>query len=386
MASMTAHLMNPAPSAMELSSEELAENKRYGQLELACGLADKFIDLAFLSLMAFLIAPQLRLPMSEWVHTGTMQLVAFFGLTMLLHVVVSFPLTCYSGHVLEHQFKLSNLSFSGWFSRYLMQLGLSVVFLTLMFVGLYWTIWIFGKWWWLVGAGAFFVVNVLAGQLLPVLILPLFYKIEKLNRPDLADRIRHIAEGTGLSIEGVYRMDLSVETVKANALLAGLGHTRRVLLGDTALESFTPEELEVIFAHEIGHHVHRHTSKTMLIGVLYSAIGFWLCDRIVMTWAQAFEPLTTYRTLPAFTLPMMMLVLWAFTMLLEPLVNAISRHFERQCDRYALQKTGLVMAYISAFRKLARLNKDDPNPHPLEVFLFHSHPPIAERLAMAECV
>jgi STE24 endopeptidase len=83
---------------------------------------------------------------------------------------------------------------------------------------------------------------------------------------------------------------------------------------------------------------------------------------------------------------MMMLVLWAFTMLLEPLVNAISRHFERQCDRYALQKTGLVMAYISAFRKLARLNKDDPNPHPLEVFLFHSHPPIAERLAMAECV
>jgi len=386
MATMTAQLMNPAPPAAELTPDELAENKRYGQLELACDLADKAIDLAFLSIMAFLIAPYLREPMRAWFQTDTVQLVAYFVLTTLLHVAVSFPLTWYAGFSLEHQFHLSNLSFAGWLSRYVKQLALSMVFLSLMFVGLYWTIWVFGQWWWLVGAGAFFVVNVLVGQLLPVLILPLFYKIEKLNRPDLADRIGRIAEGTGLSIEGVYRMDMSVETVKANALLAGFGRTRRVLLGDTALDGFTPDELEVIFAHEIGHHVHRHTFKTMVIGVLYSALGFWLCDRLVMAWAQTFEPSATYGNFPVFTLPMMMLVLWTFTMLLEPFVNAISRHFERQCDRYALQQTGLTMSYISAFRKLARLNKDDPNPHPLEVFLFHSHPPIAERLAMAECV
>jgi STE24 endopeptidase len=336
--------------------------------------------------MAFLISPYLREPMRAWFPTDTLQLVAYFVLTTLLHVAVSFPLTCYAGFSLEHQFELSNLTFTAWLSRYVKQLLLSMAFLALMFLGLYWTIWIFGRWWWLVGAGAFFVVNVLVGQLLPVLILPLFYKIEKLNRPDLADRIRHIAEGTGLSIEGVYRMDMSVETRKANALLAGFGRTRRVLLGDTALDGFTPEELEVIFAHEIGHHVHRHTFKTMVIGVLYSAVGFWLCDRLVMAWAQSFEPTASYANFPAFTLPMMMLVLWTFTMLLEPLVNAISRHFERQCDRYALERTGLVMSYISAFRKLARLNKDDPNPHPLEVFLFHSHPPIAQRLAMAECI
>ncbi len=79
-----------------------------------------------------------------------------------------------------------------------------------------------------------------------------------------------------------------------------------------------------------------------------------------------------------------MLILTVFALVLEPLQNAISRRFERQCDRYALERTGLRAAYISAFRKLARLNKDDPNPHRLEVFLFHSHPPIAERLAMAE--
>jgi STE24 endopeptidase len=69
---------------------------------------------------------------------------------------------------------------------------------------------------------------------------------------------------------------------------------------------------------------------------------------------------------------------------MEPVQNIISRHYERQSDRYAIGRTGNKEAYISAFRKLAKLNKDDPNPHPLEVFLFHSHPPIAERLAMAE--
>ena len=104
-----------------------------------------------------------------------------------------------------------------------------------MFVGLYWLIWLAGAYWWLVAAGAFFVVSVVLGQLAPVLILPLFYKIERLDEPELAERIARLAEGTGLSIEGVYRMDLSEETVKANAMLAGLGRTRRVLLGDTLL-------------------------------------------------------------------------------------------------------------------------------------------------------
>ena len=79
-----------------------------------------------------------------------------------------------------------------------------------------------------------------------------------------------------------------------------------------------------------------------------------------------------------------MLVLTLMSLVLEPVQNAISRRYERQCDRYALKKTGLREAYQSAFRKLARLNKDDPDPHPIEVFLFHSHPPIRERLSFAD--
>ena len=156
-----------------------------------------------------------------------------------------------------------------------------------MVLGLYWLIWTAGGWWWLAAAGAFFVVAIVLGQFAPVLILPLFYQIEKLDAPELTDRMARLAQGTGLSIEGVYRMDLSDETVKANAMLAGLGRTRRVLLGDTLLAGFLPEEIEVIFAHEIGHHVFHHIRKMMPGGLVYSVAGFWFCDRLLTLWVAA---------------------------------------------------------------------------------------------------
>ena len=303
---------------------------------------------------------------------------------MAIHVAVSLPLSFYSGHVLEHRFHLSTQTLGRWLWRYAKRNLLAVAFSLVMALGLYWLIWTTGGWWWLAAAAAFFVVTIVLGQLMPVVILPLFYRIEKLDAPELTDRIARLAAGTGLSIEGVYRMDMSAETVKANAMLAGLGRTRRVLLGDTLLSGFTPEEIEVIFAHEIGHHVFRHIRKMILAGLFYSAAGFFLCDRLLAVWMAHGGGSLKYAELPVYTLPLVLLILTLFGTLLEPLQNAVSRRFERQSDAYALERTGLKDAYLSAFRKLARLNKDDPSPHWLDVFLFHSHPPVAQRLAMAE--
>jgi STE24 endopeptidase len=370
-----------------LNAEELAEAKQYGRLNLACTLADKAIDLAYLAVVALLLAR----PIDAWLQRAslladfwTLRLVALLLVVMGLHVAVSFPLSCYSGYVLEHRFKLSKLRFSGWLWRYTKGLALAIVFTVLMFVGLFWIIRLAGPAWWLVGAAAFFAVSVVLGQLAPVLILPLFYKVQRLDRPDLAERIARLAEGTGLSIEGVYRLDLSTETVKANAALAGLGRTRRVLIGDTLLAGFSPDEIEVVFAHEIGHQVFHHIRRMLLAGIFYSAAGFWVCDRLLAAWVTRWEGRMDYAELPVWTAPMVTLVLMALAMLMEPMQNAVSRRYERQSDRYALERTGMAAAFVSAFRKLARLNKDDPDPHPLEVLLFHSHPPIAQRVRMAE--
>jgi len=370
-----------------MTAAELAEAKRYGRHRLACTLIGKGLDIVFIAVTALLVAR----PIDEWL-TGlpllgacrSLRLVVLLSIVIGLHVLVSFPLSYYSGHVLEHRFGLTNLTFLGWLWRHAKRVLLAGALCVVMFLGLFWLIWTTGPYWWLAGAGAFFVVSVVLGQLVPVLILPLFYKIRRLDEPELADRLVRLAQGTGLSIEGVYRIALSHETVKAGAMLAGLGRTRRVLLGDTLLDRFSPEEIEVVFAHEVGHHVYRHIRKIILAGILYSALGFWICDRLLTGWANQGAGTFDYAHAPVYALPLVMLILVVFGTVLEPLQNSTSRRYERQCDRYALERTGSKASYLSAFRKLARVNKADPDPHWLEVFLFHSHPPIARRLALAE--
>ncbi len=378
---------NAATTSAELSAEmtpeQLAEAKQYGRLELVCGLADKAIDVGFLTVVVLFFAVPLDTWLADFARSDTARLASIFLITTAAHTCLSFPLSLYSGYTLEHRFGLSRQTLGRWLWRYAKRNVLALLFGLALLVGLYWVIWTVGTWWWLAAAGAFFVVSVVFGQLAPVVILPLLYKIERLDNAELAARMARLAEGTGLSIEGVYRMGLSAETAKANAMLAGLGRTRRVLMGDTLLDQFTADEIEVIFAHEIGHHVFRHIHKMIAVGVLYGMAGFWICDRVLLWWAQLHYGSLDIHQLPPGTLPLLMLVLTVFSLLLEPAQNVISRRYERQCDRYALERTGLREAYISAFRKLARLNKDDPDPHPVEVFLLHSHPPISERLAMA---
>ena len=370
-----------------MTPEQLAEARQYSRYSLACTLADKALDVVYLTVAAFVLARPLDdwlqhfwSPLARW---ASLRLAALYFAVMLLHMVISLPLVYYSGHVLEHQFHLSNLTLGGWIARYLKRNALALAFGMLLILGLYWLIWTTGPWWWLTAAGTFFCVTIILGKIFPLLIMPLFYKIERLESPELAERMNELAAGTGLGIEGVYRIVLSQETVKANAMLAGVGRSRRVLLGDTLLSHFSPDEIAVVFAHEIGHHVFRHVRKMLGIGLVLSIAGFATCNALLNALvAQGGEPLD-YSHLPVWTLPGILLILTLFGMLLEPLMNAISRRHERQCDRYALQRTRQPAAYISAFNKLAQQNKDDPDPHWLEVHWLHDHPPIAERLAMA---
>ncbi len=374
----------PAATLFGQTPEERAEARHYGRISLACTLADMAIDLVYLGVMAFLLAT----PIDRWLQSfqalagerSMPRLLALFGIVIGLHIIVSLPLSFYSNYVVEHRFGLSNQTFRRWARNWLLNNVFAIVLGAALNAGLFWIIWHTGQYWWLIAAAAFFVVSVVMGQLAPVLFLPMFYKIERIENPDLAGRMERLAQGTGLAIEGVYRMGMSADTKKANAMLAGLGRTRRVLMGDTLLEDFSPDEIEVIFAHEIGHHVHRHITKMIAAGVLFSLLGFWILDRTLVWWAG----IPDASAAPVSSLPLLMFTMTAFTMFLSPLQSAISRHYERQCDRYALNRTGRPDAYRSAFQKLAHLNKADPEPNPVEVFLLHSHPPIAERLAMAD--
>ena len=377
---------NLQPTNEGLTNEQLAESKAYGRCALECTIVDMVIDVVYLGLMAFVAARIVDQWLSRWsiLQHDWARLAALYLVTMVVHYVISFPLSVYSGFVLEHKYHMSRQSFGRWLWRYLLQNALVFGFGLAMVWGLFAIIWWTEHWWWLVAAAAAFVVTVMLGQLVPVLILPLFYQIEMLDDEELAGRFETLTRHTSLQVEGVYRMKMSRETVKANALLTGLGRTRRVILGDTLLDNFEADEIEVVLAHEIGHHVYHHITKMILLGLVYSASTFFVCDRILAGWVTAQEGAFAYSQVPVYALPMLMFVVTLFSLFLSPLRNAVSRRFERACDRYALRATGNPVAYRSAFTKLARLNKADPNPHPLEVFLLHDHPPVAERLGLAD--
>ncbi len=358
------------------------EVKDYQRQKLVARVINMAISFAVLAILALLVGPAVDRVLTGWIGPGRwLRLMAMAAVLGGLLELVTFPVDFWSGFILEHRYQLSNQSFAGWLWHHVKAWIIGGIFGMLMLLGFYALMWLGGPWWWVWAAGAWLLVTLLLGRIVPVLILPLFYRVTLLNQPALAERLERLAQGTGLTIEGIYRLHLSAETRKANAALAGLGRTRRVLLGDTLLDEFTPEEIEVVFAHEVGHHVHRHLPKMIVLSVFLAAVGFWLVDVVLRATAGAFG--YTGFADPA-ALSLVLLVLSLFGLMLMPAQNALSRFFERQCDRYALQRTGDRDAYRSAFLKLARMNKSDLNPNPLVVWLFYDHPAIGQRLAMAE--
>jgi STE24 endopeptidase len=373
----------PTPADLELQAAS-PEVKRYERQKLLATVGGLLLNLAALAVLALLAGPRIDKGLRPWTGDNPwLRLPALGFVYAVILEVLQLPLAFWSGYVLEHRYGLSNQTLPRWIWRRIKMYLVGGVLGAVLLFGLYALLWYGGAWWWLWATAGWLGMTLVLGRLLPVVILPLFYKVKRLDNPALLERLRRLAEGTGLNIEGVYRLDLSAETKKANAALAGLGRTRRVLLGDTLLEAFTPEEIEVVFAHEVGHHVHRHLLKSIALSVVTVLVGFWLVDVVLRAAAASLE----YAAFsdPA-ALPLLMLVLMLFGLTLTPAENALSRFFERQCDRYALERTRMPQAYRSAFLKLARMNKADPDPHPLVVWLFDDHPPIRERLAMADAV
>ncbi len=377
-------MINASPTSDLPTSpaNESAEAKRYQRGKLLASIASVVLSLAGLALAAFLCGPLLERLLPPWATSNRwLNLVILASIYAAGLELLTLPLDFWSGYILEHRYHLSNQTFGRWLWRKMKGYLIGGPFGLAMLLGLYALLWFSGPWWWLWAAAAWLAVTLVLGQILPVVILPLFYRVTRLDDAGLLDRLRRLTGGTDLNVEGIYRLHLSAETRKANAALAGLGRTRRVLLGDTLLDGFSPDEIEVVFAHEVGHHVHHHLLKLVAWNLLLATAGFWVVDQVLHLAATG---LGYGRFDSPAALPLLMIVLAGFVLILSPAQNALSRFFERQCDWYALQRTGRPEIYRSAFRKLARMNKADIDPHPLVVWLFEDHPPIKERLAMAD--
>jgi STE24 endopeptidase len=236
--------------------------------------------------------------------------------------------------------------------------------------------------WWLWAAGFLLVFNVLLTNLAPILFFPIFYKFKPLEEEyaELAKRLIALAERAGTKVRGVYKFDMSRRTKAANAALAGIGNSRRIILGDTLLDEFSDDEIEVVLAHELAHQVHNDIPLGIAVGSATTLIGLYLAS-IVLQWGVAYFDFSSTADIAG--LPLFGLVLGAYSFITMPLGNAWGRWRERMADHYALDSTGMREAFISAFTRLANQNLADVDPEPWVEWLLHSHPSVGKRIEMA---
>lgn len=300
-----------------------------------------------------------------------------------IYFVLNLPLSYYSGFVLPHRFDQSTQSLKDWIIDQVKALLIAAPIGLILLELLYFALRATGNLWWLWAAGGLLVFNVLLSNLAPVLIMPIFNKFVPLGdeHKDLAERLMNLADQAHARVKGVFKFDMSRRTKAANAALTGIGNTRRIVLGDTLIDEFTTDEIETVLAHELGHHVHRDIPILIGLGTLTTLLGLFLAS-LVLNWAIRVFGFTGAGDIAAF--PALGLVLGAYGLIMMPLENAISRWRERMADEYALQATGKTEAFASAFVRLANQNLGEVDPEKWVVFLFYSHPPLAERIDMAK--
>jgi STE24 endopeptidase len=197
----------------------------------------------------------------------------------------------------------------------------------------------------------------------------------------LSQRLLGLCQRTGIAALGVFRCDLGAETRKANAALAGIGKTRRVLLSDTLLADFPPDEIEGVLAHELAHHRYRHILKGLALASIGSLFSFYLTDAAAARWIAWFE--LDGLADPA-GMPFLVLWLSILNFASQPVQNGISRIFEWEADRFAVAFSASPKTFASALRRLGELNLADPSPPAWIEWFFYDHPAINRRIAAAE--
>ena len=356
--------------------------KIYHRIKLKLGLTEFGLWLLFLALLLFTEVGGVIQDLA--LSTGSSPLIwvlAYYVQTSILFEIINLPLTILSGYYLEKKFNLLNQSPGSWTRDLLLSWFISLLLGAGAVEIIYLCILKFGIWWWL-PAGAFFsFFLVVLAQLAPVLILPLFFKFKKLPDSELTSKLQALCDRVGAGTTGIYEWGLSAKTQKANAAVIGLGASRRVALSDSLLEKFTPSEIEVVLAHELGHHLNKDMFILLTVQSAASFAIFYLGGVLYMLLGPFFF-VNSLQDIAG--LPVLALVFTFLILILLPILNAQSRRLERRADLFALQNTGLAGSFISAMERLAALNLSIMTPHPLEEFLLYSHPSPSARIAAAK--
>jgi STE24 endopeptidase len=369
---------SPKPESLTPPERSESTAKRYAKIKLIASLIGSALFFVLsLALVATGATSVLESFVRWYLSSDYLALLGFAALLGGAEMALTAPLQFFSGFYLEHKYNLSNQTLRAWlwegFKGFLVSVPITVPLLLALFFCLR----SFGSMWWLPVGSVLFFLSVVLARLAPVFIFPLFYTFKPLPDGELRSSILGLCQSVGMSVEGVYVFDMSKNTKKANAAFAGIGKSKRIILGDTLVANFRNDEIETVFAHELGHYKLKHVWTMMGVGTVSSFLGLYLTARayeLSLPWF-GFASIDRLAALP-------LLALWLalYSLLASPLTNAISRFHERAADRYAISLTKNGEAFSNALQKLARMNLADVSPHPVVEFLFHSHPSTEKRV------
>ena len=309
------------------------------------------------------------------------QVAAYTGLLGSVLALFTLPLEGLRQFWLEHRFGLSTERFSQWFFRWLKQFAVGGILGLIVVEGLSALIRLSPQGWWAWAAVAWMAWSILLTQLAPILLIPIFYRQSPLKDAGLQKRLDSFLNRCRTTVRGIFEVDLSRSTRKANACLCGFGKTRRVLLSDTLLKNHPAEEVEVVLAHEVGHHRLHHLGTLIGLSALTAGASCWGVDRVLR---GLIGPLGLPGPDDLAALPLLRLLFLGAGFLFMPILSGASRILEAQADRFALTETRNPGAFVAAMRRLGEQNLAELNPPRWVEWLFYDHPPILKRIAMAQ--
>jgi STE24 endopeptidase len=355
--------------------------KAYNKIKLRLSIADIVLNLIIIAFLAFSGISVVVVGFISGLATND-YLVFLFFITAIgaLYSIMNFPFDFYGGYVIEHHFKLSNQTKSAWLIEKIKGAAVGIVIGVPVAVVFYVFLKLTGWFWWLWFSVFIFFISVFLARIAPVIIFPLFYKFKKLESEEIRQRITRLLDDQGIPIKGIYSFNLSKDTKKANAGFTGIGRSKRIILSDTLIGQFTPDEIAVVFAHEMGHYQKRHIVKSIVLGAFSIFLSFYLCGEL---YRLTLGYLGFAHVYDIAAIPVLFLYLTLFSLVTMPLSNALSRKYEREADRYALDVTRDRESFISSMEKLADMNLADRDPNPVTEFMFYSHPSIKKRIAFA---
>ena len=364
-------------------SEALRQKaERYSALKYTFALVDSFFLLCMLFLSLSLgVSKALESKVAAQTGNSFLVLPLYLLAGFLLYYSFSLPLHFYQSYTLEHRFSLTRQKISDWYTDQIKGFLLSYAFLLICVEAFYYILRRSPGHWWIVISVFWIFFSLILAKLVPLVIIPLFFKYTKLSDEGLRQRIKELAQKMQVALLDVFEIDFSKKTLKANAACVGWGATRRVILADTLQNNFTLDEIEVIVAHEFAHFRLKHLFKLILMSACVTIASFLL----IFKTHGFFLHLFGFSSLSEFAaLPIVCIYFLLIDILVTPLQNIFSRALERNADAMAIHSTGFKGAFICAMEKLASLNLADRKPHPVIKFFFFSHPPIDERIALAK--